>query len=102
MQSSNDTTGSENVFYEMQPQPQPRSGSKGVDATKSRQRSVSNASPRGEEYRAGVDFAGAGAGGPSSGGVRRSNTTGKSSLAQSIKRRIGSLRRRKVEGGVYQ
>ncbi|KAK3951794.1 hypothetical protein QBC32DRAFT_343171 [Pseudoneurospora amorphoporcata] len=66
-----------------------------------RQRSVSNAAATG--YR-GMDqsngYYGAGGGGESSGaasdGVRRRNTTGKN-IAQSLKRRLGSIRRKKEE-----
>ncbi|KAM7206735.1 protein pal1 [Rhypophila sp. PSN 637] len=96
--------GDSDVFYEMQPQPQHRSEGKD-STTRYRQRSVSNASPR-AEYRSDPFSDGFAEAGPSSSasgaaGLGRSNTTGKS-LAQSIKRRFGSLRRRKqTEERVY-
>ncbi|KAK4032625.1 hypothetical protein C8A01DRAFT_50614 [Parachaetomium inaequale] len=86
------------VYYEMQPSPSSfrdyrhgGSDSKRKDgggATHVRQRSVSNGGAQGmggEEGEAG------------SSGLQRSNTTsGKNNLAQSLKRRFGSLRRRRA------
>jgi hypothetical protein len=68
-----------------------------------RQRSVSNgaadrALPR-AAFRGGVEGEGEGAGAGAS-GLERSNTTGGKNLAQSLKRRLGSLRRRGGGEGV--
>ncbi|KAJ4413524.1 hypothetical protein N0V85_003526 [Neurospora sp. IMI 360204] len=62
--------------------------------TRVRQRSVSNAAAT-TGYGGGYDYEGGG-GGESSSGLRRSNTTGKN-IAQSLKRRLGSLRRKREE-----
>lgn len=59
------------------------------NTAKVRQRSVSNATPSSTGYGGGYsnDYEG------ESGGLRRSNTTGKT-IAQSLKRRLGSLKRK--------
>ncbi|KAJ4297011.1 hypothetical protein N0V88_003927 [Collariella sp. IMI 366227] len=80
-------TGSE-VYYEMQPTSASR-GTHGTDKGKEtgahvRQRSVSNA----DQLQPGYEEAG-------SSGLQRSNTTGKG-LASSLKRRFGSLRKKRV------
>lgn len=95
---SSSTTTDSKIFYEMQPQSR-RHDANGKGGF--RQRSVSNASPRGEYQNDPFsnEFAGPSSGSGSA-GLGRSNTTGKS-LAQSIKRRFGSLRRRKHEERVY-
>lgn len=62
--------------------------------TRVRQRSVSNAAAT-TGYGGGYDYEGGG-GGESSSGLRRSNTTGKN-IAQSLKRRLGSFRRKREE-----
>lgn len=64
-----------------------------------RQRSVSNVAATTSRYGGysalnGGDYEGVGAGESSSGGIRRSNTTGKN-IAQSLKRRLGSIRRKR-------
>lgn len=98
------TTDSGNL-YEMQPRSY-QSYSRSRDEAKNgkgpfhRQRSISNASPRSEyrsdpfsnEFSASSSSSAAAAG--SGGGLGRRNTTGKS-LTQSIKRKFGSLRRKK-------
>ncbi|KXX80154.1 Protein pal1 [Madurella mycetomatis] len=77
------------VFYEMQPPSHPHAASAGGKLRRSsahvRQRSVSN----GAQHQAMMNEGVAG-----SSGLQRSNTTGKS-IAQSLKRRFGSLRWRK-------
>lgn len=77
-------------------------GEKKEGNTRVRQRSVSNAAATGAAtgaYSNGNDYYEVG-GGESSGfgtsGVRRSNTTGKN-IAQSLKRRLGSIRRKNRE-----
>ncbi|KAK3329487.1 hypothetical protein B0H66DRAFT_27169 [Apodospora peruviana] len=93
------------VYYEMQPHKRsPRNTrDNGKDSgARVRQRSVShaNATPRTADYPLENEgpfsdhFSGTPAGGSS--GIQRRNTTGKS-LAQSIKRRFGSLRRKKSD-----
>ena len=82
------------VYYEMQPTATSSGGTisstsgkhKEGHGTHVRQRSVSNGDQLQQGY---ADEVGAG-----SSGLQRSNTTGKS-LTQSLKRRFGSLRRRK-------
>jgi hypothetical protein len=81
------------VYYEMQPSSSSRDhdygggGSKHKEGgTQVRQRSVSN----GAQLLPGVD----GEASAGSSGLQRSNTTGKS-LAQSLKRRFGSLRKKR-------
>lgn len=95
------------LYYEMQPQKAKSSGVDDKGQQHVRQRSVSinegpscSSSPPLPVF---VDEMGGGTGSSSGGGLERRNTTGKS-LAQSLKRRFGSLKRKKVagqEGGYY-
>ena len=95
-QPASDVSGG-TVYYEMQ-QPSPSSrgyrDSKHKDgggATHVRQRSVSNGGAQGRGRAEGE-----GAGDAGSSGLQRRNTAGKNNLAQSLKRRLGSLRKRRV------
>ncbi|KAK4193476.1 hypothetical protein QBC35DRAFT_107592 [Podospora australis] len=97
-QPASSLSGDGVLYYEMQPQ---KARSSAVDDKRQhgvRHRSVSiNEGPSSSSppLPAFVDEVGGGSG--SSGGLQRSNTTGKS-LTQSLKRRFGSLRRKKVPG----